>query len=109
MVKAMADVATFISGQTKAGKRDELFRLFTEHLAPRAEANPKQPVVVWLADQTDANTFHLFEIYRDLAAMEDNAKAEWFWAYLSMAAPLLDGQPVMKIGSPRWAKGFEIG
>jgi quinol monooxygenase YgiN len=105
----MGHVATIVSGTTKAGKRDELFALFKQHLAPRAETNPKQPVVVWLADQADANAFHLFEIYSDPAAMEENSKAEWFWAYISIAAPLLDGQPVMKLASPRWAKGVEIG
>ena len=105
----MAHVATIVSCKTKAGKRDELFGLFRQHLAPRAEANSAQSLVVWLADQADANEFHLFEIYSDPAAMEENSKAEWFWAYIALAAPLLDGQPVMKIATPRWAKGAEIG
>ena len=105
----MTHVATIVSGKTKAGKRDDLFRLFRQHLAPRAEANSAQSLVVWLADQADADTFHLFEIYSDPAAMEESSKAEWFWAYISVSAPLLDGQPVMKIATPRWAKGAEIG
>lgn len=97
-------VATIVSGRAKPGKRDELFRLFEQHLASRAKANEAQQVVVWMADASDAEAFHLFEIYRDQAAMESNAKAEWFWAYMAQAGPLLDGQPTMKLATPRWTK-----
>jgi (4S)-4-hydroxy-5-phosphonooxypentane-2,3-dione isomerase len=100
----MAKIATIVSGRAKPGKRDQLFQLFEEHLAPRASANDAQQVVVWLADEQDPQAFYLFEIYRDPAAMEANSKADWFWAYMSQAGPLLDGQPEMKLGTPRWSK-----
>ena len=101
----MAQVATIVSGRVKAGKREELYALFQEHLAPRATKNPAQHVVVWVADESDPDVFHLFEVYRDRAAMDQNARADWFWAYMSAAGPLLDGQPTMKLGAPRWTKG----
>ena len=84
----MAKVATILSGRAKPGKRDELFELFQEHLAPRATKNDAQQVVVWMADDADPNGFHLFEIYRDRTAMDANSKADWFWAYMSQAGPL---------------------
>ena len=100
-------IATIVSGRTQPGKRDELLRLFEEHLAPRAQANPRQTTVVWMADSGDDDAFHLFEIYSDPAAMEENSKADWFWAYIAKTAPLLDGQPVMRLATPRWSKGVK--
>ena len=101
----MAGVATIVSGRAKVGKRDELYKLFEQHLAPRAAKNDAQQVVVWMADQQDPQAFYLFEIYRVPAAIEANSQADWFWAYMSQAGPLLDGQPEMKLASPRWTKG----
>lgn len=105
----MTHIATIVSGRTKPGKRERLLELFERHLGPRAQANAGQPVVIWLADIQDENSFHLFEIYSDSSAMEENSKADWFWAYMQQAAPLLDGQPSMRMASPRWAKGVGIG
>lgn len=101
----MGNVATIPSARAKPGKREELYKLFQEQLAPRATENDAQEVVVWMADEADPNGFHLFEIYRDRTAMDANAKADWFWAYMSQAGPLLDGQPEMKLATPRWIKG----
>jgi len=99
----MASIATIVTGRAKAGKRDELYRLFEQQLKPRAERNGAQQAVVWIADELDPQTFHLFEIYRDRESMDANARAEWFGAYMAQAGPLLDGQPQMRMGSVRWA------
>jgi len=101
----VARIATIVSGRTKPGRRDDLYKLFQEHLAPRATNNAAQQVVVWMADEQDSEAFYLFEIYRDPAAMEANSKADWFWAYMSQAGPLLDGQPDMTRATPLWTKG----
>ena len=105
----MGPIATIMSGRTQPGKREELLRLFQEHLAPRAESNARQTTVAWLADREDDDAFHIFEIYSDPAAMEANSKADWFWAYVEKAAPLLNGQPEMRTAVPRWVKGAQIG
>jgi hypothetical protein len=36
--------------------------------------------------------------------VEKNALADWFRDYMSQAGPLLDGQPELKLGEPRWTK-----
>jgi quinol monooxygenase YgiN len=105
----MTQIATLVSGRTQPGKREALLSLFETRLGPRAQANPRQPVVIWLADSEDGDAFHLIEIYTDPAAMEANSKADWFWAYVEEAAPLLNGQPTMRTATPRWAKGLKIG
>ena len=95
-----------ISGQARPGHRDELFELYAEHLAPRAEANEQQEVVVWCADQQDPDRFHLFEIYADPAALGANAQADWFAAYMRAAMPLLAGEPEVTMAEPRWSTGL---
>jgi quinol monooxygenase YgiN len=97
-------VATIVTVKARPGKRDEVLALFKQHLAPRATANASQEVVAWVADAADPDAFHLFEIYSDRAAMEKNAQADWFGAYMAQAGPLLAGMPEMKTGEPRWVK-----
>lgn len=101
----MSQVAMIVKTKTQPGKRDEMFRLYEQQLAPRALSNDAQPVVVWCADTSDTDTFFLFEIYRDEASQQANAHAPWFFEYLTQAMPLLDGMPEVMTGTPHWAKG----
>ena len=110
----MADTASepplvlTVRGRTKTGKRDELFALFEKHLAPRAEKNQAQRLVVWAADADDADTFSLIEIYDDASAAAANANTSWFAEYMAASTPLLEGMPSMTAGSPRWVKGVRL-
>ena len=102
----MGDLAMFITSRAKPGKRDEIFELYQELLAPRAEANEAQEVVVWAADRNDPDTFYLFEIYADADALGANAQSEWFADYMTKAGPLLSGEPQVGMASPRWSTGL---
>jgi quinol monooxygenase YgiN len=101
-------VVLTLRGRTKAGKREDLFTLFETHLAPRAEKNGSQPLVVWAADRDDADRFSLIEIYDDAAAAMANAEARWFADYVRASIPLLDGVPEMTTGTPKWVKGVNL-
>ncbi len=101
----MGELAMVITTKAQPGKRDELFDLYREILVPRAEENDAQEVVVWAADQHDPDTFYLFEIYADGAAMGANAGAPWFAEYMQKAGPLLAGEPTVGMATPRWSKG----
>ncbi len=101
----MGQLAMIITTRAQPGRRDDLFDRYQEHLAPRAADNDAQEVVVWCADQQDPDVFHLFEIYRDTAALEANAQASWFAAYLAEVGPLLAGEPQVTMAEPRWSKG----
>ena len=105
-VRHMSKIAMIVTSTAAEGKRDELFELYREHLAPRAEANEAQEVVVWCADQHDADKFVLFEIYRDAEALGANAGAAWFADYLAKAMPLLAEEPAVMMADPRWATGL---
>jgi quinol monooxygenase YgiN len=98
-------LAMFIKAKARPGRRSELQALYRELLAPRAEANEGQEVVVWCADQHDPDTFYLFEIYRDPAVMGANARAPWFADYMAKAGQLLAGEPEVGMATPVWSKG----
>lgn len=102
----MTRLAMIIRSTAQPGKRDELYELYQQHLAPRAEANEAQEVVVWCADQQDPDVFVLFELYRDAEALGVNAGAEWFAEYMQAAMPLLAGEPQVTMASPRWSTGI---
>ena len=102
----MEKLAMFISSRARPGKRDELYALYREHLAPRAEANPAQETVVWCADNDDEDAFMLFEVYNDPAAPGENAGADWFAEYMAAAAQLMAGEPKVAMATPRWWKGL---
>lgn len=102
----MSKLAMVIRSTAQPGKRDELFELYQRHLAPRAEANDAQEVVVWCADQQDPDVFVLFELYRDAEALGANAGADWFAAYMQEAMPLLAGEPQVTMAAPRWTTGI---
>lgn len=104
----MSKVAMVIKTKTQPGKREEVRQLYEKHLAPRAQANAAQELVLWCADEMDADTFYLFEIYSNQAATQANAQSSWFWDYLKEVQPLLAGQPEVALAAPVWAKGFAL-
>ena len=105
-VAAMNKLAMIIKTTAAPGKRDELFDLYQERLAPRAEANEDQEVVVWCADQQNPDVFVLFEIYGNPEALGANAGSDWFAAYMADALPLLAGEPEVVMAEPRWSTGL---
>lgn len=102
----MDRITLIVTTRTRPGKRDEVLSLYKEMLAPRALENDAQQLVVWSADQHDPDTFYLFEIYADGAAMGANAQAPWFADYLARVGPLLAGEPKVSMATPTWAKGI---
>lgn len=104
----MSRLAMIIKTKTKPGKRDEVKRLFDQHLRPRAEAaDSPQQVVVLCYDDVDPDTLILFEIYRDHDASQQNAQAPWFWAYMEAVGALIEGQPEMWTATPQWSRGID--
>lgn len=67
-------------------------------------ANAAQPIVVWCADNADPDSFFIWEIYADPAAMDANGRAPWFGQYLGEVSPLLEGQPEVTTATPMWSK-----
>jgi quinol monooxygenase YgiN len=105
----MSKLAMIVKTKTKPGKRDEVQRLFDEHLRPHAlEPDSPQNLVVSCFDDHDPDTLVLFEIYRDHDAPQQNAQAPWFWAYMKAIEHLIEGRPEVWMGTPVWAKGVDL-
>ncbi len=104
----MSKAVLIIKTKTKPGKREEVRRLFEKHLGPRAQQNPKQELVVWCADDKDADVFYLFEIYSDPSAPQANAQAPWFFEYLQQVQPLISDMSEVMSATPLWAKGIAL-
>lgn len=104
----MSKVALIVKTKTQPGKREEVRRLYEEILGPRAQANPAQELVIWCSDEADADTFYLFEIYRDRASQQENGQAPWFFEYLQKVQSLLAGMPEVMTATPMWAKGISL-
>lgn len=100
----MSELVLIVKGKAQPGQREQVQRLFEQHLAPRALENEAQELVVWSADEHDADTFYLFELYRDRAVMEANGRTPWFGDYFAAVGPLLAGQPEMVLATPKWRK-----
>jgi quinol monooxygenase YgiN len=99
-------MALFITTKAQPGKREEIYELYQKMMVPHAEANLKQEVVVWCADQHDPDTFHLFEVYADDTSFGANAGAQFFADYMQAVGPLLAGEPRVGVATPRWTKGL---
>ncbi len=96
----MGKLALLVKTRTQPGRRDQVRALFQEHLAPRAEANPAQEIVIWCDDEHDPDVFYLFEVYHDRKAFEANSQAPWAADYMKKAMPLLAGQPEVGFATP---------
>ena len=103
----MPKLAILINSRTQPGKRPEVFAAYRQHMAPRAEENEAQEVVVWCDDATDPDSFFLFEIYANEADFQANAQAPWFAEYMAAVGPLLAEEPSVTMASPTWATGLD--
>lgn len=104
----MSKLAMIVKTKCQPGQRDEVRRLWDEHLQARALANDAQELVVYCYDHQDENVFYLFEVYTTAEAVEASSKAPWFWDYMKAAGALIDGQPEVLTGTPVFAKGAAI-
>ena len=101
----MAKLVLIVKTKTQPGRRDDVYRLFAQHLASRVESTDALEVFVWCADETDADTFYIFEIYGDRAVQQANAQDPAYSAYLEQAQPLFASGPEVVTAVPVWAKG----
>jgi quinol monooxygenase YgiN len=108
----MSKLAMIVKTKTQPNQRVEALHLFEKHLAQRAQANDAQELVVWCADESDADTFYLVEIYSSRDAFQANGQAGfqegWFLAYMQEVQPLLAGEPTVIMATPQWAKGIQL-
>jgi len=104
----MAKTALFIRATTKPGKRDELRKVFEQHLIPHIEANTGQDFCFYCYGTDDENTVCMFEVLSEPSNLPAVLQSDWFKAYLAAAEPLLAKPTEVITTPPVWAKGAKI-
>ena len=105
---AMAKLVLIVKTRTQPGKREDVYRLFQKHLASRVQGTDALEVFVWCADEIDADTFYIFEIYRDRTVQQVNAQEPAYLAYLQEAGPLLAHPSEIMTATPVWGKNVPL-
>jgi quinol monooxygenase YgiN len=105
---AMEKLVLIVKTKTRAGKRDDVYRLFEKYLASRVQDTDALEAFVWCADEIDADMFYIFEIYGDRSVQQINAQDPAYLAYLQEAQPLLANPPEIMKATPRWVKNVQL-
>jgi len=103
----MAKLALIVKTKTQPGKRQDVYRLFEKYLAARVQDTDALEVFAWCADEMDADTFYIFEIYGDRTVQQVNAQDPAYLAYLQEAGPLLASPPEIMPATPVWVKDVQ--
>jgi len=104
----VAKTAVFVIGKAKPGQRDELRKLYMEHIRPRAEAEKKQEMAVYCYSDDDEDTICLFELFSDPVIAREDVESDWFKAYMEKVRPLMAEPAMVKLATPLWAKGVSV-
>ena len=104
----MDKTAVFVIGKAKSGERDELRRLYMEHIKPHVEAEKKQEMAIYCYSDDDEDTICLFELFSDSAVAKEDMESEWFEVYMEKVRPLMAEPSIVKLANAVWAKGFSV-
>lgn len=104
----MAKLAVFVIAKAQPGKRDELRRLWEEHIKPHTESNKAQEFCFYCYSTEDENTICMFELFSDPSVVKADMESEWFAAYMEKVRSLLAGPSEIVLATPVWAKGASI-
>ena len=96
--------AILIHHKTLPGKRDEVFKVWTEHMAPAIAANPGHLAYFYCFDHGDPDSIVAFQQYASVEASREFLKTATYAAYLKAVEPLLSGPPKVTALTPLWSK-----
>ena len=100
----MTSFALIIKHKTLPGKRDEVLKVWMEHMAPAIAANPGHTSYFYCFDNSDPDSIYAFQQYVSMEASQEFLKTDSYAAYLKNVEPLLSGPPQVTALTPMWAK-----
>jgi quinol monooxygenase YgiN len=100
----MSKTALFIRHQARPGKRDEVRRVWEKHVKPRAAANSAHEAYYFCYDRDDPEVICVFQLYTDVAAMQDFLKGAWYEEYLREVGQFVAVPPQITPADLIWAK-----
>ena len=96
--------AVLIRHKTLPGKRDEVLKVWKEHMAPAIAANPGHVSYSYCFDDGDPDSIYAFQQYVSAEASREFLKTASYAAYLKDVEPLLSGPPQVTALTPMWTK-----
>ncbi|MBC7933045.1 MAG: antibiotic biosynthesis monooxygenase [Rubrivivax sp.] len=101
----MNKTALFIRHQARSGRRDDVRRVWEQHVKPRVEANLAHEAYFFCYDDSDPDIICVFQLYTDQASMQDFLSGAWYADYLSEVSQFIEAQPHISPATLVWAKG----
>ena len=100
----MTNLAIMIKHQTRPGARNDVRRVWEQHMAPAVSANPGHIAYFYCFDEADPDGITAFQIYDEAASAAAFLETDAYRAYLSEVEPLLEGPPQVTALTPVWSK-----
>ena len=100
-------LALFVKLRTKPGKRDEVKRLWEEHVKPHSESEGAVNVSCYCYATEDEDAIWLFELLSSPSALKETMQSEWLATYQNAIRPLLMAPPEITTATPVWIKHLQ--
>ena len=101
----MGNKALYIRHRAKAGKRDEVRRIWEKYARAYIERAEGQLVYVYGFDDNDPDVIVAFQLMTDGRGADEFVKQPWYRDYEGETAALLDGPSEFRTITPQWIKG----
>lgn len=100
----MSRAALFVKHKTLPGKRDEVRKVWEQHMAPAIAANPNHTAYFYCFDSSDPDSICAFQEYTSAEAAKEFLETPSYAAYLRDVEALLSGPPLVTALTPVWSK-----
>jgi quinol monooxygenase YgiN len=100
------NTALFVRHRAKPGQRDQVRRIWENHVKPRAAANPAHIAYYFCFDDTDPDVVSVFQLYSSKEAMADFLSGDWYPLYLAEIAEVVAEAPQVMPASLVWQKAI---
>lgn len=91
--------------ETWSGRRDEVQAIWEKHVKPRVEANAAHEAYYFCYDDNDPDVVCVFQLYTDIAAMQEFLSGSWYPEYLREVAQVVVAPPHIAPATLIWSKG----
>ena len=100
----MSELALIIRHQTLPGRRDDVRKVWEEHMAPAVDGNAGHVAYFYCFDNTDPDAISAFQVYDSAESSQRFLETDAYAAYLRAVEPLLSGPPQVTSLTPQWTK-----
>lgn len=102
-------VGVLIRHKAKPGRRDDLFAVWSKHMAAAISRNPDHLAYFYCYDDSDPDVVCAFQQYASAEAAASFLKARAYQAYVREAEALLAAAPQVGSLSVKWSKAGKGG